>query len=649
MLANVVRRRARRCCRAIAATCACLLGTGLLAIQANSADQEIAAAPLKTATPIKHVIVVIGENRSFDHVYATYVPQSADSILNLLSEAIVRSDGSPGPNFAAAQQFKTSGQTSYFIGVRQQNKTAYKILPEPTLGGAPNMQSATFPPFKLPGPCSNFLPQLAAIEPSLELDDLCLLTTGATGASGTTGPDPRIVNGAALPNGPFQLTGPNLPYDSYTGDTVHEFYQMWQQSDCSIDNATEDNPTGCVNDLYPFVATTFGGTADHGGGTSMAFYNMQAGDAPLLKRLADEYTISDNYHQPAMGGTGIQHVFLGTGDDIFWSDGKGNPTMPPGGIANPNALSGTNNQYTADGQFSNCSDVFKAPGVLPIVRYLDLLPYQPAPNCEAGHYYMLNNINPGFLPNGQLDKTGTSIPPSDVRTIGDALNEKNISWAYYGGAYNHAVNGPTDPLGLAYCSICNFASYASSIMGDPAQRAAHIKDASDFFAAASDGTLPAVSFVKPDGLIDGIPAASKLDLFEGALRKILDTLGADPKLKAKTALFITFDEGGGYYDSAFIQPVDFFGDGPRIPLVVVSPYSMGGHVVHSYNDHVSILKFIERNWHIEPLTGRSRDNLPNPRAHKHNPYVPVNAPAIGDLFDMFDFDQGDDDGKEKRD
>jgi phospholipase C len=445
------------------------------------------------------------------------------------------------------------------------------------------------------------------------------------------------------------LTGLSLPYDSYTGDTVHGFYQMWQQSDCAINHATEDNPTGCLNDLYPFVATTYDGTADHGGGTSMAFYNMYAGEAPLLKGLADNYTISDNYHQPAQGGTGIQHIFLGTGDDIFWSDGNGNPTVPPSiQIANPDPRPGTNNQYTLDGRFTNCSNL-KAPGVRPIVHYLDSLPYQPAPNCEVGRYYMLNNTNPGYLPNGMMEDpkvidAGTSIPPSAVRTIGDALNEKGISWAYYGGAYDAAVrlaNGSTDPLdaaGRAYCALCNFASFASSIMGDSAQRAAHIKDATDFFVAVSPtGTLPAVSFVKPDGLIDGHPATSKLDLFEGALRKILDTLHLNPELEAETALIITFDEGGGYYDSGFIQPLDFFGDGPRVPLVVVSPYSKGGHVVHSYNDHVSILKFIERNWHLEPLTGRSRDNLPNPRAHKDNPYVPVNAPAIGDLFDMFNF------------
>src|SRR5439155_17401632 len=115
---------------------------------------------------------------------------------------------------------------------------------------------------------------LAVIEPSLEPAYLPLLTTGATGAAVKSGaPDTRITNYAALPNGPFQLTGLSLPYDSYTGDTVHRFYQMWQQSDCRIQNATEDNPTGCLSDLYPFVATTYAGPQTDGrGGPSMAFH-----------------------------------------------------------------------------------------------------------------------------------------------------------------------------------------------------------------------------------------------------------------------------------------------------------------------------------------------------------------------------------------
>jgi phospholipase C len=232
-----------------------------------------------------------------------------------------------------------------------------------------------------------------------------------------------------------------------------------------------------------------------------------------------------------------------------------------------------------------------------------------------------------------------------VRTIGDALNDNGISWAYYGGAFDAAVALQHDPtstnpavqVGAAYCNICNFESYAASVMGDPTQRAAHIKDATDFFAAVDAGTLPSVSFVKPDALLDGHPASSKEDLFEAMVRKIVDHLTAGSTLFADTALFITMDAGGGYYDLGSIQPLDFFGDGPRIPLIVVSPYSVGGHVSHTYSDHVSILKFIERNWKLQPLTHRSRDNLANPIADRYNAYVPINSPAIGDLFDLFDF------------
>jgi phospholipase C len=272
---------------------------------------------------------------------------------------------------------------------------------------------------------------------------------------------------------------------------------------------------------------------------------------------------------------------------------------------------------------------------------------------------MLNNVSPGFLPNGALAGAGT-VPPSPVRTIGDALNDKNISWAYYGGAYNAAVRlsniavqlnptapnlsaaaaqDPADAIGVAYCQICNPFQYASSIMADPAVRTAHMKDVSDLDTAIADSTLPAVSYVKPDGLLDGHPASSKVSLFEGFVRDILDRLDANPKLKAETAVIITFDEAGGYFDSGYVQPIDYFGDSNRIPLIIVSPYSTGGTVTHTYYDHVSIVKFIERNWKLQPLTGRSRDNLPNPVQKADSPYVPKNSPALGDLFDAFDFDK----------
>jgi len=644
-----------------------LLGLGLpLAAMAQPFEKD------HTRTPIKHVIVLIGENRTFDHLFATYVPKRGESVRNLLSQGIINADGTPGPNFARATQYQAIApfRTSYYVSLRPSEKAPYQILPMPTLNFSPSPVTGEPPPFPALTPTA----LLAAIEPSLETADLYLLTTGASGASQSAELpdfDWRIQNYNVLPGGPFPLAGSALPYDSYTGDTTHRLFEMWQQSDCNIRNATRDNPSGCLSDLYPFVITNYTSEPDpnsyispnlvddNGGGNSMAFYNMQNGDVPVLKELAERYAMSDNYHQAVMGGTGANHVMLGTGDAIFWSDDAGNATMPPSHIANPNPLLGSDDQYTVDinfdGNFAECANS-RQPGVKPIHEYLESLPYDPAPNCERGHYYMINNDNPGFLPDGTVDAkgiaSGGSVPPSNVRTIGEALNERGISWAYYGGAYNAAVqltqiresggstSDPTILIGEAYCNICNFESYTAAIMGDAAQRAAHIADATDFFAAVDSGTLPAVSFVKPDGLLDGHPASSKEDLFEGMVQKIMNHLTGNQALFADTVLFITMDEGGGYYDSGYIQPLDFFGDGPRIPLIAVSPYSKRGHISHTYSDHVSILKFIERNWRLDPLTDRSRDNLPNPWSDRDNPYVPMNSPAIGDLFDLFDFDHG---------
>jgi phospholipase C len=143
--------------------------------------------------------------------------------------------------------------------------------------------------------------------------------------------------------------------------------------------------------------------------------------------------------------------------------------------------------------------------------------------------------------------------------------------------------------------------------------------------------------VKPDGLLDGHPASSKLNLFESFTQNIIKSVKKNPELWAHTAILVTFDEGGGYWDSGYIQPLDFFGDGTRIPAIMVSPYSEGGKVSHVYADHVSFLKFVERNWRLPTVSSNGRDNLPNPVATNANPYVPTNSPAIGDLTDMFDF------------
>jgi len=149
--------------------------------------------------------------------------------------------------------------------------------------------------------------------------------------------------------------------------------------------------------------------------------------------------------------------------------------------------------------------------------------------------------------------------------------------------------------------------------------------------------MPAVAFVIPPNNESGHPASSTVWHYEQFLRRLIDKVQSNPALWAKAAILVTVDEGGGYWDSGYIQILDAFGDGTRIPLIAISPFAKKGVVDHSYTDHVSILKFIEANWRLGPLSARSRDHLPNPIADPADPYVPANRPAIGDLMSLFQF------------
>ena len=679
-------------------------------VAANADDH----ADGRTLTPIKHVIVIIGENRSFDHVFATYVPANPKvTVNNLLSEGIISLDSNlnavPGPNFAKAHQLAAvdSGATDPFLLSPPTQEFPNDQLPAPLVGGPkvsyiPNKCGSSTPITQ----CQASLTLAEQSESGLPQSYYAELLSGGTGQPSQT-PDQRISNVSTLPAGPFQLTnGSSFTYDDYAASPVHRFYQMWQQLDCNTSAASFDNPSGCGGNLFSWVEVTVGAGANGvaqpanfstnyapgdittgEGSTALGFYNVQKGDVPYLTNLVERYAMSDNFHQSVNGGTGANHIMFGHGDMIYFTDANGKPAVPPNGVQvftgtpdagvvneveNPNPAAGTNNWYTEDGygnsynagypppystapvsgggSYSDCSDPTQ-PGVAPIRNYLASLPRPIDPHCEPGHYYILNNYNPGYFGNGNNAYTDNNpantpftVPPSSVPSIGDDLNAHRISWKYYGDQWNNYVNDPyqlnwgnAGPTADEYCNICNPFQYDTSIMSHPDQVAAHIQDSVNLYSDISNGNLPAVSVVKPSGYTDGHPSSSKLDLFEGFVQKIVDQVESSAYAK-DTVIFITFDEGGGYYDSGYVQPLDYFGDGTRIPLIAVSPYVKPGYISHEYTDHVSILKFIERNWGLPPVSYRSRDNDPNPRTSRNNPYVPLNSPAIGDLMDLFDFD-----------
>ena len=325
---------------------------------------------------------------------------------------------------------------------------------------------------------------------------------------------------------------------------------------------------------------------------------------------------------------------LGFADQLFFSDGAGNPATPPQtAVFDPDPRPGTLNLYTRlGGEWIDCSDETQA-GIAAITTYLKALPYVVATHCGAGQYWEVVNVSPAFSPKG-TPLSGNVVPPTVQESIGDVLSAHHIPWKYYGGGFN--AEGTDAPLHETFCSICNPFEYEAKY---PTLVSDHMRDVTDLFADLVNGTLPAVAYVKPDGLMDGHPASSKWTLFEAFVKNIVALAQGNQAQWARTAIFITVDEGGGFYDSGFIQPVDFFGTGPRIPMIAVSPYSTGGHISHVYGEHSSFVKFIERNWQLkETLSDRSRDNLPNPVQDPENVYVPRNMPAIGDLFDLFQFD-----------
>jgi len=200
----------------------------------------------------------------------------------------------------------------------------------------------------------------------------------------------------------------------------------------------------------------------------MAFFNMQLGDAPLFKQLADMYALSDNYHQPVMGGTGPDSAPLGFADQVFFSNPAGDPATPPASdVFDPDPRPGTLNLYTRAATWMNCSDETQ-PGIAAIANYLKALPYAVQTHCGTGQYWPVVNVNPALTPKG-LPQSGVVLPPTTQRSIGDVLSARHIPWIYYGGGFN--ADGTGGPLDQTYCNICNPFEYEAQSRNDQGSHA----------------------------------------------------------------------------------------------------------------------------------------------------------------------------------
>jgi phospholipase C len=309
-------------------------------------------------------------------------------------------------------------------------------------------------------------------------------------------------------------------------------------------------------------------------GESMGYYHTA--NLPMYSEV-QKYTLCDNFFHSAFGGSFLNHIWLiAAAAPVF-------PNAPASSVATLDANGNLvkDGAVTPDGYVVNTSFTVNAP--------------HPS------------TANPATL-----------VPNQTMPTIGDRLTAKGLDWAWYSGGWNDALAGHADPnFQYHHQPFAYFANYADGT----AAKAAHLKDETDFIAAAQAGTLPAVSFVKPLGPENEHPGYAALSTGENHLLQLINAVRNGPNWK-DVAIIITYDEHGGFWDHVKPPVIDKWGPGERVPTIIISPYSKVGYIDHSQYETSSILALIERRWGLEPLATRDAQASPMVGAfdfsHRHN-------------------------------
>jgi phospholipase C len=363
-------------------------------------------------------------------------------------------------------------------------------------------------------------------------------------------PDPRFP--ADLPNRPW-LIDAYIPHTARMSDLTHLFYQNQQQID------------GGRNDLFAAVSNA--------GGLTMGYHDNTG---TTLWKLAQDYTLADNFFQGAFGGSFLNHQWLACACAPVYADA-------------PDSL---RIKLDAKGRVIKDGNVT-----------LD--------------GYAVNTIHPRLGPYGAKASDPTQrLPPQTAPTLGDRLSDKGVSWAWYSGGWRDAEAGKAGPEFQFHHQP--YAFFARYVPGTP-DRAQHLKDDTQLASDIAKGTLPQVVFVKPYGLENQHPGYANLADADRYTDTLVKRLQASPYWPT-TAIIITYDEFGGLWDHVSPPKGDRWGPGTRIPAIVVSPFAKKGFIDHTQYDTTSVLKTIETRFGLAPLGPRDE--------------------AVAPMLNAFDFDGG---------
>ena len=380
-----------------------------------------------------------------------------------------------------------------------------------------------------------------------------------------------------LPNAPFKLRdadGNPLPQGLVTRDLVHRFYSNQMQIN------------GGKNDGFAAWADS--------GGLVMGHYGDTASNLNLWQ-IAREYTLCDYFFMSAFGGSYMNHQFLVTGrpNEYFnaadtaagkklsvLADGPTGVRLALADDCPPSALDGKP-KYVHDGALT--PDGYAVNTMAP--------PYQPSYIRPA----------PGGDPLLADPNDANTLPPQTYDTIGDLLSRKGVSWAWYGGAFQAALEHKGNGAKPNFQDHHQPFNYFKQFAPGTAARAEHLRDggtgdspiSNKFIAAAVAGTLPAVTFYKPQGNLNLHAGYSDIESGDAHIANVIQHLKSSPQW-ANMLVVITFDENGGWWDHVAPPKGDRWGPGTRVPAIIVSPFAKKGAVDHTFYDTTSIMRFITR-------------------------------------------------------